>query len=420
MSVNVIEVRGQQRREPWRLSGIDTMVESWADYLLVYDYVLDPHVVASHLARALDINPYFAGRKMTLEQGLVVSGNNEGARLEYCRIDGPLPNAVLAGCYDDIDAFCARDWREQHRLSRTSLKQPLLQVRLSVFEDATVIAFSVWHGLSDGTTFFQFLELLARLACAKAPAALPEFVPLQARSGPVPDDALVDRWQRPRDEQVSGAFAERAFILSDENIAWLLSGCTYQGFMRQDFLIGYIWRLIVATEDADAQGDVTLYPVYDARQLIEISSSRVGNLLCYPTVRAQAQQVMNMPLPELAALVRQAAGQRVLECEALQGELEAICAVVEEGEKGRYLLRPLYESLYGRGVLFNNLTGMPWQRFDLGHGAPIHVDAPMHDPMRFVQFFPCLSRPDAITVKINLPQAHLKRFAAAFAKELES
>ncbi|MFR0672867.1 acyltransferase [Enterobacterales bacterium AW_CKDN230030176-1A_HGKHYDSX7] len=420
MTTHVLEVRGRCQREPWRLSGLDRMVESWADYLLVYPYCIEGGVFAEHLAKALDLNPYFAGRKMTLDQGMVVSGGNEGARLEQVRIPGRLPDGVLMGRYDQIDPFCDRTRREQHRRSKTSLKQPLLQIRLSVFDDATVIGFSVWHGLSDGTTFFEFLERLAECCQGRdMPMRLPVFEPFRAAPGAVPEGALVDRWQYPEAVQQSPVFAEGAFTLHEADIDRLLEGCVCPGFMRQDYLIGYVWRLIVMTDTLEAGERTALYPVYDARQLMDMSPAQVGNLLCYPTVALRAGQVREAGLAELASYIRDAATARVLDSDTLQEELQAICAQVESGGQGRYLLQPLYESLYGHSVLFNNLTGMPWQRFDLGQGAPVHVDAPMHDPLRFVQFFPCLSRPGALTVKVNLPESHLQRFRDRFNQELQ-
>lgn len=419
MGIEVMNVGGLRRLPPWRLSGIDRMVESWADYVLVYDYRLDAQAFAGCLASALDVNPYFAGRKQTTESGLVVSGDNQGVLLEINRLDGLLPKAVMDSDYTGLELFCDNHWREQHRLSRTSLRQPLLQIRLSLFEDATVIGFSVWHGLSDGTTFFEFLALLAHFANGRDhPITYPEFAPLQAVAGPIAEDVLVDRWQRPKQEQVPGRFAEAAFTLTQADVARLLAGCDYHGFMRDDLLIGYLWKLIVDCDTVEADDAVTLYPVYDARQLMDVSRARLGNLLCYPTVKAKAEQLGGMSVQAVGSLIRQAANQRVLDCESLQAELQAICAVAEQGEQGRYLLTPLYESFFGKGVLFNNLTGMPYQRFDLGAGVPVHVDAPLHDPMRFVQFFPCLSRPGAVTVKVNLEQHHLQRFQAAFVKEL--
>ncbi|MDF2488525.1 MAG: hypothetical protein K0S77_1147 [Pseudomonas sp.] len=421
MTTHVFEVRGRCQREPWRLSGLDRMVESWADYLLVYPYCIEGGVFAEHLAKALDLNPYFAGRKMTLDQGMVVSGGNEGARLEQVRVSGMLPDGVLMGRYDQFDPFCDRTRREQHRRSKTSLKQPLLQIRLSVFDDATVIGFSVWHGLSDGTTFFEFLERLAECCQGRGtPVRLPVFEPFQAAPGAVPEGALVDRWQYPDAVQQSPVFAEGAFTLHEADIDRLLEGCVCPGFMRQDYLIGYLWRLIVMTDTLEAGERTALYPVYDARQLMDMSPAQVGNLLCYPTVALRAGQVREAGLAELASHIRDAATARVLDSDTLQEELQAICAQVESGGQGRYLLQPLYESLYGHSVLFNNLTGMPWQRFDLGQGAPVHVDAPMHDPLRFVQFFPCLSRPGALTVKVNLPESHLHRFRDRFNQELQS
>ncbi|MFK3907025.1 hypothetical protein ACI2KD_03035 [Pseudomonas monteilii] len=421
MTTQVLEVRGRCQREPWRLSGLDRMVESWADYLLVYSYRIEVGTFAEHLAKVLDLNPYFAGRKMTLDQGMVVSGGNEGVRLEQVRVSGSMPADVLEGQYDRLDLFCDRTRREQHRRSKTSLKQPLLQIRLSVFDDATVIGFSVWHGLSDGTTFFEFLERLAECCQGRdTPVRLPVFEPLQAAVGEVPEGALVDRWQYPDAAQQSPVFAEGAFILHEADIDRLLEGCVCPGFMRQDYLIGYLWRLIVTTDALEADARAALYPVYDARQLMDMSPAQIGNLLCYPTVALSAGQVRGASLAELASHIREAATARVLDSDTLHAQLQAICAQVETGEQGRYLLQPLYESLYGHSVLFNNLTGMPWQRFDLGQGAPVHIDAPMHDPLRFVQFFPCLSRPGALTIKVNLPEPHLHRFRECLNQELQS
>ncbi|NIF27251.1 hypothetical protein F3J44_12815 [Pantoea sp. Tr-811] len=419
MSLEVINVGGQRRLPPWPLSGIDKMVESWADYVLVYDYPVDPQAFAGHLARALDVNPYFAGRKQTTAQGLVVSGDNQGVRLEVCRHPGRLPEAVFAGDYGSIDPFCDRAWREQHRLSRTSLRQPLLQIRLNLFDDTTVVGFSVWHGLSDGTTFFEFLAQLSRFATGTGEQVdSADFTPLQAVPGTVPDGALVDRWERPEHEQVLAHFAEAAFTLTQAHVERLLASCDYHRFMRDDLLIGCIWRLIALTDTAQGDEAMTLYPVYDARLLMDVNAARVGNLLCYPTVRATAAALGDMNLQAIGALVRQAAGERVLDCESLHAELQAICAMVDAAQPGRYLLAPLYDSFFGHGVLFNNLCGMPCERFDLGRGAPCHVDAPLHDPMRFVQFFPCLSGAGVMTIKVNLELHHLQRFQVAFFKEL--
>ncbi|QXI32359.1 hypothetical protein [Pseudomonas promysalinigenes] len=419
MSLELINVRGKRCLPSWPLSGIDKMVESWADYLLVYDYPLDVQAFATHLASALDVNPYFAGRKQTTPQGLVATGDNQGVRLEISRHTLRLPLTVLQGDYRGLDPFCDRTWRERHRLSRTSLSQPLLQIRLSLFEDATVVGFSVWHGLSDGTTFFEFLACIAQFATARSEQIdAPDFTPLDAVAGPMPGHALVDRWQRPAHEQVLARFAEAAFTLTKENIERLLGGCDYHGFMRDDLLISCIWRLIITTDIMPDQQDVVLYPVYDARLLMGVSAGRMGNLLCYPTVKVRAMLLREMSLPAIAGLVRQAVGERVMDCETLHAELQAICAVADGAEKGRYLLSPLYESFFGNGVLFNNLTGMPCQRFDLGAGGPVHVDSPLHDPMRFVQFFPCLSGAGLMTVKVNLELEHLQRFKAAFLKEL--
>ena len=52
-------VESQVKLPPLALTGIDLLCESWSDYIMVYDYAIDPEELVASLQQALNRNPYF-------------------------------------------------------------------------------------------------------------------------------------------------------------------------------------------------------------------------------------------------------------------------------------------------------------------------------------------------------------------------
>ncbi len=92
-----------------------------------------------------------------------MTGGNEGVLLEFQQFDVTLPRHFYENEYQGYELFCEKGFRELHKFSRSSFKHPLFQIKISEFENASVLGISVWHSLSDGTTFFNFIQLISQL-----------------------------------------------------------------------------------------------------------------------------------------------------------------------------------------------------------------------------------------------------------------
>lgn len=413
-------VAGERKLAPLLLNGIDLMLESWADYVMVYPYSLDAEKFISCLKSALDINPYFSGRKFS-KDGLEVfiTGANEGVLLELQEFDEELPPAFLRNEYDGFELFCDRTFREQHRLSRSSFKHPLFQLKLSMFEGASVLGISAWHSLTDGSTFFNFIQLMSKLYCGdEVSELLPDFSRLDPGSCNEAPDAVVDLWSPSEAVRGGVTFAEGTFILNEGFLNGIVGDFDCVGFMRYDYIVAHAWKHIVASMVLDVDSHVSLYPVYDARQLTSMGPNYVGNLLCYPSIQLTSSGIAGMALDELSDLIREGAFDLVVKGDDLLAELQDVATFTQRNARGRYLLAPLYESLNGNGLLFNNLMAIPYQRFDFGMGGPSHIDVPLSDPIRFVQLLPCPHQPGCLVMKVNLPEVELRLFSENYQKEL--
>ena len=140
--------------------------------------------------------------------------------------------------------------------------------------------------------------------------------------------------------------------------------------------------------DWPADSVVSLYPVYDARQLTSVGPNYVGNLLCYPSLYLSVQEIAAMELDALSSLIREGTFDLVVKGDDVLEEIQEVAHFTQQAAKGRYLLMPLYDSMFGSGLLFNNLMSMPCKQFDFGSGGPSHIDMPLSDPIRFVQIYP--------------------------------
>lgn len=413
-------VAGKNEVPALLLNGVDVMLESWADYILVYPHTLDKERFVTSLQAALDINPYFSGRKYS-KDGVqtFVTGGNEGVLLETQQFNVELPSRFYENDYHGYDLLCGKDFRAGHRLSRSSFKHPLFQIRLSEFEGASVLGLSVWHSLSDGSTFFNFIRLLSRLYMGlETESHTPDFARIGKGRGADVTSLLVDVWDTPTGPEKSPLFSEATFVLNEASVARIVGGFDCVGFMRYDYIIADAWKYISAGLALDADDTVSLYPVYDARQLTTVGPNYVGNLLCYPSIHLSTSDIATIKLDMLSSLIREGAFDLVVKGDELLEEIQEIACFAQRSAKGRYLLKPLYDSMCGAGLLFNNLMAMPYKEFDFG-GGPSHIDLPLSDPIRFVQIYPSVANPGCLVVKVNLPEAELILFSEAYTKGLQ-
>ncbi len=138
-------------------------------------------------------------------------------------------------------------------------------------------------------------------------------------------------------------------MLSEAQVTRIVGESDCAGFMRYDYIIAHAWKHIVAFMGLAADSVVSLYPVYDARQLTSVGPNYVGNLLCYPSLYLSVQEIAAMELDALSSLIREGTFDLVVKGDDVLEEIQEVAHFTQQAAKGRYLLMPLYDSMFQPG-----------------------------------------------------------------------
>ncbi|NRA59563.1 MAG: hypothetical protein HRU25_01360 [Psychrobium sp.] len=402
------------------LTGVDLLCESWSDYVMVYDYVIDQDELCQSLKKALNRNPYFGGRKLCGADGKGYISSDGGASIEFHHENTELPDDYVEFDQDDDHLFCDRSNRKKHRASRTSLKVALFQIKVTTFKNATVMGFSVWHSLADGTTFFDFINAWTSIH----------------RDVEVPDINF-DRIERDLthvDSDFSNSLKkisfytdkekkikpmqEQTFVLTSTQQKQIFAlNNPHQTVMNVDILPAFVWKLILGSLSASNMLTASLYSVYDVRPLVGVCDNYVGNLLYYPNVTVNRSEVDNLSVESIAESIRESAYELLDEADFILDEIVWLSKHVTSLNKSQFIHGTLGSAIYEDAVIYNNLSSLPLSRMDFGNGAPSYIDCPLAEDVkdaRFITVFSLPSNENDLMVKVNLTVEEMKIFEKSY------
>lgn len=397
------------------LSGVDYLVDSWTDYIFVYDEVLCAETLFKGLEKALTLNPYFGGRKFRgNDNQTYITGACEGALFEHIESDSLLPESVCEHDTYKRQFLCDDSKRPKHKRSKTSLKTPLFQVKLSNFKNGSVLGLSIWHPLSDGATFLAFLDRWRLLTQGKD--ATPLDTSLYSAEPPAVATApvnFVDISGFKAHELAFPECKEKTFVIDAQAIANLPRTACADHYLESDYIAALIWSLISKASGLK-ETELRLYSIYDIRELLELTSNAMGNHLYYPSLSLSTEELCSLPLEEIAAKIRESAFQLIDDLDSIKNDIGWANSNINGTNAKQFALKPLFDTIFSSATAFNNLSGVPFYDVSFADRQPIFVDNIFDDPARFITYMPSAPGRDEIILKINLPAEQMDTFTVLF------
>jgi len=417
-------IKGTTTKPSLKMNGIDALLTIWTDDYFIYENRIDPNLLVSSLQKALDINPYFAGRELGIGTAFPeLAGSNDGLWLEIEYLNENMPFDV------EGRKFSCRGRNlipKREGISRDSTT-PLMQIKLTQFNNGSVLGIAVFHTLCDGTSFSNFLSLWSSIAKDKK-YKMPNFYrkfstePLSEVDFSCAASEYIDIGDTPisaveaKQQFNAPDFTESAFSVNTRFIDDIYSEHSTEiddaAIMKDDIFCAFIWKAIVQCQEAPDDALVSLVSMINSRNLVDVGSTDVGNCLAWLTLDAPKNTVIAKTLPDIAESIRNLTFDVIENEDILQNQIIFLNKCVVDEKILRMLPRGVVSCL-GLGTSINNIRQAPFFDLDFGSGSPCWVDTPFDQPLRGFTLFPSPKGNTEIILRVNLPSEEMAKFRAS-------
>ncbi|CAM4419084.1 acyltransferase [Pseudoalteromonas ostreae] len=406
------------------LGGVDLLLDTWTDYVLEYDYLVDDSKLLAALSQAIELYPYFSGRK--------VSGLPQDHKVYIDCFKGIGFNfhQVNTSYADECDST-KQDWqiylpdsskRRKHKFSATSLKAPLFSVKQTNYHDHTILGFSVWHAIADGGAFFNFLTTLVAAYRGE------EVGSYQQKECASSNDEIIGEYHESIRQvsltsgarEAESAIVTTEFTFGGDTLDKLVKHLAPHGIPLSDYLYALAWKSshhIMLSSASDTEKS-SLYTVYDIRQFTDIEKP-LGNHLYYPKTELTSTELRSLTSLDIAKKIRSSVFSMVEHAEQIEQELAWLDKHITNKNYKQFAVRPVYDAIYEPAIMCNNLMHISYDSFDFGHGKPVSFDTPNEEYMRFISILPSRVQGGEIRFRVSLFEPELAEFESNFNNELK-
>jgi len=273
--------------------------------------------------------------------------------------------------------------------------ETLFKILVSYSASRTFVGFSFSHMLGDGMSFFRFLEHLSKICTSQISVANPsnqrELLQIEAaelaRFGNLFNET---GYIMPRPANPIG-FSLESFSYSNRQLSDLQKSYADQGIRvsANDILMADLAKRFHRSIPLYENQFIVRCPV-DYRKIFGLPAGYFGNAVRDAIAVFQAEEVPDLPLPEIALRIRQSIQD--VDKDSVLRSLRCLDAL--RREKGI----SVFEDLGCPGLLVSNLSKFPIAQIDLGIGSPIGLHHASLNP-RLALILPA---PNAV-------QAHFKQ-----------
>jgi hypothetical protein len=408
---------------PYVLGGVDLLLDTWTDYIVEYDYLIDDSILSLAISQAVELYPYFSGRKVSGSDDdfHVYIGHFEGVSFNFHKVD----KNYESGCADNFELHLPdKTKRRKHKFSATSLKVPLLSIKQTNYLSHTVLGLSVWHPITDGGGFFSFLTALVS---AYRGETIDIYQPKNKIMSTTTDDigdfkeSIRQVSLSPGARKSENAIATVEFTFNEtflENLSLYLAP---HGVPLSDYLFSLAWKNVHSSmcNYSSPQEISSLYVVYDIRQFTSIEKP-LGNHLYYPRTELSSDEFNSMTPIDIAKKIRSSVFSMIEDSENIEKEFAWLDENINRKNYKNYAIRPVYESIYESSIMCNNLMHISYELFDFGQGTPVLFETPNEEYMRFISILPNDSKGLSIRFRVSLFEHELADFNKKFGDEIEA
>ena len=419
MNINSEElVVGSVTAAPQRLTGLDRLcLQGWLPRILIWNCQLDIKLLISSLKKAIDLYPYVAGRLCSqLDTHDFIIANNKGVKFTVDSYNKKIPIDISKETidiyqYDDVDELA-------HQVDPESVdeKTPLLQIKLSIFNNGCVLGTTVNHGLMDGMARFNFMSAWSDFANSEIP--------------PAPD---LDRWHLQERANRDDITVETDYYLSEDKQLPSETKCNYdilkmdiffinkliegvkkhqlknEFISKQDVIHAYLWSLIVDDESSKDSETTTFTLIYDFRKRCDLSTYYFSNAYEVLNITKPVEKISNASIYEIARYIRS-----TINSLSQEKILSNLCFLGSNEAYGKNeMMRRKDVEINQSGCLFvANDTKFHYCNIDFGSETPIYSSRLLPSKYRFKSPYICINEcpsfDGSVICEIALPEKKMQ------------
>ena len=141
------------------LNGTDLIFSGFSTHVFFYDHILCETILIESLKKALHLNPYISGRiKKVNSSEFMITACDSGVLFFV-----ETYNEKICTFYSSDSSYLDRSFINLNN-SAFDEYTPLLHVKLSLYENGSILGVSFYHTACDGVSFFDFLNSWGKLA----------------------------------------------------------------------------------------------------------------------------------------------------------------------------------------------------------------------------------------------------------------
>ncbi len=421
-------VTGSKLADTQNLSVCDINSKRANTYLaFAYDYNLPETELFESLSTLLDLNPYLGGRIHGLRTtSPTLEGSNQGVIFSVCRYNSAMPDF-------SIEHLIKEDSNPTQYLLDSNVDDvdettPLVQVKLSQYENGAVVCVTFFHALCDGIMFAVLRDwsMLVRKKTVAPPemnrnllsSTYKKTIENQTDSGL--DKAKVEYRTSNTKKLGFGAFELPGDAINSQFEKAAQNNHSQDFISRQDFVMAYILRELFSCIDSE-EVDYAINTVRDVRKIMGLPANYFGNAASGAVLIKKYTALREESVFSLAKSLRQSVEELDLNkvCLSLKQRFEYI----NNTNNAREQPSDVY---IDNIVILNNYTKMPVYDIDFGSGPPIWAESlaglverhPFN--ARLIVAWPSPAQDGGVIYHINAPMEDLVRLKSRFEKNYKS
>lgn len=398
-----------------RLSGFDLVFSSFFTLVFLYNHKLSEKKLIDSLKKAMQLNPYICGRLKGLESTKpIITAEDDGILWITQFYNKEIEDFIgYLDLHPDEGLIVPQN-------PAVNENTPLLQIKLSLYRNASALAVTFHHAVCDMPAFLNFLVDWAKLSRRKEPGSVDlnrehfhevkleddnyknNFFPVTGVNNDLLERKRSPSWKA-------------NFLLTGEFMQKLLSDARLKGFKggfgaKDSLWISYVWKLIVKNRSSTYTKS-TFSQVYNSRCLLGLNTNYFGNAGIFPFFHMNVSEVNGAPIEAIAKRVLSLRNKVLGEKDNLRRNI-AFWDLVLEKKKLQNYWPAITEFLLNGEVLINNLSKLPFYSLDFGSGSPVWVDFPNREkPFRNIHVLPSPNDKKDVVLFVTLPKVELEKFA---------
>ncbi len=418
-------INGVKNPTNLQLNGYDLLFSHFFCEILIFDYVLSENNLVYSLKEALKTCPYMAGKIYNLDSATpFLTTNDTGILFITERFNESIQHYSPTGKHLDNGFIPPPKSIDENT--------PIFLIKLSIYNNASVLGLTFYHAVCDGYSFYNFLDLWGKISKKENHICKKPFI-FSSRKLNIKDNNsefskkefpsivtdvnyIMNKIRKLSEKPINNS--KKTFRLKENKINKIIVKYKEKGLkgkvgVKDSIWMAQIWKIISSNRLKDKE-EFAFIQIYNARYLLGLNKNFFGNTSIYPYFFIKNDDIDSIKVEEIAERILCVRDNLLINSSELQCFYSFWNRKMETKEINNYRMKSTKLLLEGE-LLINNLTTQPIYKIDFGSGPPVWYELPNREnAIRNIHALPAPEKNGDIILFVTLPHKEMELFSHKF------